>query len=146
MRRVNADDPVIYVLNERGFVFPVSTDGDPAEYIHTGRFHYTQQDCTGDVYMTSAAWFSTWMGHVGTVVAMNRNGQRTLYSIRGDRVTRTYESPGYSYLDERGQCNNPTGLGTATTTMWPVTPNDEAVTGVSETPPTGLLSLGSPRL
>ena len=150
MRRINSPDPVIYLLNGKGFVFAVGTSGDPLDYGETREIYYSGIDCTGDAYIgQSSQWLSDWGFNVGAIAT----------GIRDGVVTRYYTERGGSNIEpipyQSIQRPNEVDYGTSpipgcdsrslyAKNGWRAIVNDEAVTGVSNTPPVGPLVMGVP--
>ena len=135
--RKSVTSDALWVLSDQGFIFAI--DGDlPGEYLaEVGTLFFANPGCTGDSFVHAATL--RWTAASGAVFQSPSGWvNRAYYTPRGETgVVRTTQS---EYQTNSGCVNSVK----SNSTTYRALPNDDAVTGVSNTAPNRPLTIGLP--
>ena len=149
LRRINAFDPIFYVLSDQGIIFTVHAGGDATEYLEGANVYFTGLDCSGNAYVNKAGWLDGWALWTGVAAKTGPASDPAYFVTHRGGTIETVFYMSVRYPDNSVTSNNNLGISgcynqSGTVNAFLAEANIEATTGVSNIAPNGPFKLGVP--
>jgi len=134
----NNDHP-IFVLSDQGYIFSIGSEPNPNYYLGGElAIRFSELGCAGDAYIDTANQSGNWTRPFGVVLKADPGSPSPVYYI--PRGSASMPGVVIQSIAQNSQCLNTASIGV----FYAAFPNDQAITGVSNTAPLLPLMIGLP--